>query len=69
MQQLINVQTEEELTLDPLKFTIADIIDIAKLLNKDPSEIFETILNDLNDSGLIKQCEERADEMMNEVQY
>lgn len=69
MQQLTDLLPQEELALNPLDFTIADVIDIAKLLNKEPTEIFEIILNDLKDSDLIRQCEEKADELLRIAQY
>lgn len=54
----------EEITLNLMEFTVSDIIDIAKLLNKDPTEVFESILNDLTNTGLIHQCEQVADKLL-----
>ena len=54
----------EEYVLNPMEFTVSDIIDIAKLLNRDPTEVFESILNDLTNTGLLHQCERVADELL-----
>ena len=54
----------EEYVLNPMEFTVSDIIDIAKLLNRDPTEVFESILNDLANTGVLHQCELVADELL-----
>ena len=67
MDHIKNLQTTfpaEELTLNPLEFTVSDIIDIADLLKKEPTEVFESILNDLAYNELIKKCERVADELL-----
>lgn len=67
MKYVANLQSNvsaEEITLNLMEFTVSDIIDIAKLLNKDPTEVFESILNDLTNTGLIHQWEQVADELL-----
>ena len=54
----------KERVLNPMEFTVSDIIDIALLLQKDPVEVFESILNDLAYTGLIHQCEQFADDIL-----
>ena len=49
MNQLLTTLTGtdvEELFVNPAAFTLGDIIGIAKLLKKSPTEVFEMILNE-----------------------
>lgn len=64
METLQTLLPVGELTLNALEFTVSDIIDIANLLKKEPTEIFESILNDLAYNDLIKKCERVADELL-----
>lgn len=64
METLQTLLPVGELTLNALEFTVSDIIDIANLLKKEPTEIFESILNDLAYNDLIKKYERVADELL-----
>ncbi|OJW71179.1 MULTISPECIES: hypothetical protein [Spirosoma] len=44
---MLSVTDVEKLIVHPETFTVQDIIGIAKLLRKSPTEVFELILNEL----------------------
>lgn len=43
----------EELVTDPTAFTVQDIISIARLLKKSPTEVFEIILNGIKEEEYV----------------
>lgn len=49
---MLSVTDVEKLIVHPEAFTVQDIIGIAKLLKKSPTEVFELILNELEEEGL-----------------
>ncbi|GAB4019415.1 hypothetical protein GCM10028808_57090 [Spirosoma migulaei] len=55
-----------KLTVQPQLLTVQDILKIARLLKKTPSEIFDSIFNELTatNKGLINECELAADEFL-----
>lgn len=55
-----------ELVVKPQLFNVEDIIRMARLLKKTPTEIFESILTEITEMniGLIDECQMVADKVL-----
>ena len=56
-----------KLVVKPQLFNVEDIIRMARLLNKTPTEIFESILTEITEKniGLMDECQMVANEVLN----